>query len=222
MGKIKILLVDDDALFGASIVEGLKLFDIDVLYQTSLIALSDVINSANPHLVLMDVEVGVNNSINELRHIKETIENIPVIFMSGHPNMKYLSSALGEGGVSFLKKPFEIDELVAYIKRFAKTENEDKISFGGFSLNKQTHDLYDNLHHVTHLTNKQFQLLETLLANQSEVIPRESLKQKLWKDGNSSDASLDNYVSQLRKICSSDDSIKIETVPKKGFLLKIL
>lgn len=103
-----------------------------------------------------------------------------------------------------------------------ESELDKGSTFGGFTLNKETNNLYDRQRHATHLTNKQTQVLEILIAHQGEIVPREILKKELWQDGNCSDASLDNYISQLRKICSTDDSIKIETVPKKGFLLTIL
>lgn len=70
-----------------------------------------------------------------------------------------------------------------------------------------------------HLTKKQFEVLSVLAQNMGQTTTRQRLKQLLWNDGNYSEASLDNYISQLRKILSIDETVRLETIPKLGFLL---
>lgn len=70
-----------------------------------------------------------------------------------------------------------------------------------------------------HLTKKQFEVLSVLAQNMGQTTTRQRLKQLLWNDGNYSEASLDNYISQLRKILSIDETARLETIPKLGFLL---
>lgn len=223
MDKLKVLVVDDDVLFGATIVAGLQCYDMEALYQTSLTGLQEVVKKAKPNILLLDVEIGDNNSITEMQHIKVFVRDIPVIFMSGHSNMEYLQHALGEGGVSFLKKPFEIEELVAYIKRFAlkkeKMSLDEGLAIGCLTLSLTTHVLWHKGKEICRLTPKQFVILDILVQNRGKVVTRDVLKQELWKDNNSSDASLDNFISQVRKICSVDNSITIDTIPKLGVIL---
>lgn len=47
------------------------------------------------------------------------------------------------------------------------------------------------------------------------------LRHELWPNGNDSDASLDNYISQLHKIFAKDESVNIVTIPKIGFRFDI-
>lgn len=171
MDEIRVLIVDDDATLGATLTLGLDALGMQPSYQTSLAGLQSVVQSINPNIIILDVEIGEDNGIDQMQQLKLYAPNIPVIFMSSHADVGYLTRAMGEGAVNYLKKPFEIDRL--------------------------------------------------FLEYPHETIPRKTLKHKLWPDGNDSDASLDNYISQLRKIFTADKSIHIITIPKIGFKLEI-
>lgn len=62
-----------------------------------------------------------------------------------------------------------------------ESELDKGSTFGGFTLNKETNNLYDRQRHATHLTNKQTQVLEFLIAHQGEIVPREILKKNYGK-----------------------------------------
>lgn len=84
----------------------------------------------------------------------------------------------------------------------------------------QFHALFTKNNDQIHLSQKQFEVLSILAQNLGKITTRQTLKRQLWSDGNYSDPSLDNYISQLRKILSIDESVQLETIPKVGFLLK--
>lgn len=225
MNKIKVLIVDDDAILGSTIFIGLQALGMEPTYQTSLAGLQAVVESACPNIILLDVEVGEDNSIEQMQQLKLYAPNIPVIFMTSHTDAGYLTQAIGEGAVAFLKKPFEIDEVAAYIQRFAKKEETLDttciVSIGEYSLNINTRELFLHKEKECRLTVKQFETICLLVKHSNETVSRQALKEELWPDGNASDPSLDNYISQLRKIFDKDESIHIITIPKIGFKLEI-
>lgn len=225
MDKIKVLIVDDDAMLGATITLGLQTLGMEPTYLTSLAGLQAVVESTSPNIILLDVEVGEDNSIEQMQQLKLYAPNIPVIFMTSHTDAGYLSKGIGEGAVAFLKKPVEIEEVAAYIQRFAKTDDAIDIAFavciGNYTLNTNTRELYFNKNKECRLTVKQFETIHFLLEHHHETISRQMLKDELWSDGNSSDPSLDNYISQLRKIFCKDKNIHIITIPKIGFKLEL-
>lgn len=225
-GKIKVLIVDDDVTLGAILSTGLQLMDIEPIFQTSLAGLQSVIETSHPNIILLDVEVGDSNSIDLIQQLKLYAAGIPIIFMSSHIDAGYQSKAILEGATAFLKKPFDVEEVAAYVKRFGKTEQQQSdasstITIGSYTFNLQTRELLKKEKTTAHLTIKQSQVIKLLLENLGEIVSRQDLKYKLWPDGNDSNASLDNYISQLRKIFAGDESIKIITIPKIGFKLKI-
>lgn len=224
MEKLKVIIVDDDKLLGTTLVLGLEGLSMKPYYLDSLDGLLDKISEVQPNILILDIEVGMGNGIEKLKELKLHAVNIPVIIMSSHIQMEYIAQALENGAFHFLKKPFEIDELGAYIQRFAKTDEKlgivTDIQIGNLNLHMQFHALYTKNNDQIHLSQKQFEVLSILSQNLGKITTRQTLKRQLWPDGNYSDPSLDNYISQLRKILSVDESVKLETIPKVGFLLK--
>lgn len=222
---IKVLIVDDDAILGATLVMGLQELGMEPIYQTSLVGLQSVVETSRPDIILLDVEVGDSNGIEQMRKLKLYATGIPVIFMTSHVDAGYLTQAIGEGAIAFLKKPFGIDELAAYIKRFAKMEEQhdaaSNLQIGRFSLDVNTRELSWEGKNVCRLTGKQFQVLTYMLEHVGEIVSRKELKKELWTDGNESDASLDNYISQLRKLLVKDKAVMITTIPKVGFKMMV-
>jgi DNA-binding response OmpR family regulator len=75
---------------------------------------------------------------------------------------------------------------------------------------------------VISLTGKECKVLELLNKSFGELIPRETLMQKIWIDeGVITGRSLDMFVSKLRKKLSSDPDLRITNVHGKGYKLEI-
>jgi len=75
---------------------------------------------------------------------------------------------------------------------------------------------------VISLTDKECKVLELLHKNSGELIPRETLMQKIWIDeGVITSRSLDMFVSKLRKKLSRDPELRITNVHGKGYKLEI-
>ena len=116
--KVKALIIDDDITLGAILSTGLQLLDIETIYQTSLAGLQSVVETARPNIIILDVEVGESNSIDLIQQLKLYATGIPVIFMSSHIDAGYQSKAINEGATAFLKKPVDVEEVAAYVKRY--------------------------------------------------------------------------------------------------------
>lgn len=76
---------------------------------------------------------------------------------------------------------------------------------------------------ITSLTDKECKVLELLHENFGELIPRETLMQKIWIDeGVITGRSLDMFISKLRKKLSQDPELKITNVHGKGYKLELI
>lgn len=75
---------------------------------------------------------------------------------------------------------------------------------------------------VISLTDKECRILELLHKSFGELIPRETLMQKVWiNEGVITGRSLDMFVSKLRKKLSSDPELRITNVHGKGYRLEM-
>lgn len=221
---IKVLVVDDDVALGDVIVMCLKSEGYDVEYTTSLLAMESLVGAFRPNIIVLDVEVGEGNGIDEMNHILEYAPGIPVVFISSHVDSDTVVRAIKAGGENFLRKPLDMAELVAYINRY--TNNKGNVvtrieKIGSVSIGVDDRVLTHADGTTERLTKMQHEVLLTLIHNANNITSRKLLNDKLWPDGNGSSASLDNLISKLRKILSQDTDIKIDTLSKMGFALRL-
>ena len=74
---------------------------------------------------------------------------------------------------------------------------------------------------VIGLTDKECKVLELLHENFGELIPRDTLMQKVWIDeGVITGRSLDMFISKLRKKLSADPNLRITNIHSRGYRLE--
>ena len=192
----------------------------ETYYQTSLVAIRSVIKELCPDILILDVEIGQKNGIEATPELRLILPDIPILFVSSHTESSFVTQALDAGGIAYLKKPFEIDELVAYIKRHTNTSSHASfLQIGQLTLYTQDYILMKGEQIVKRLTLSEGKLL-TLLANHpDETISRQEMEQELWEDGYTNEQSLNNFIAKLRKYLSEDDTLELTTIPKVGYRL---
>ncbi len=222
MKKIKVLLVDDDVSLGSIYTMGLQHLGFEAHYLSSFIAVIETINEFQPNVVVLDVELGDKNGINESETILRLFPGLPIIFISSHTEIEYIKQSIEYGGVIYLKKPFEIEELGVYIKRFASV-NSNTIGFGNFKYNFSTFKLENCIAEQTYkLSNREGKTLQILVKNINNITTRSQIEHELWQDKDvSTDLMLNNIISRLRKLISTDSSIQIITIPRVGYKLSV-
>jgi len=220
--KVKVLMVDDDVMLGEIVVTGLKMEGYNVEYVTTLLAMGSIVKAFRPNVIVLDIEVGEGNGVDEMHNIRKYAPNTPIIFISSHVESEMVVKAIGAGGAVYLRKPFEIVELIAYIRSLVKVEMTEShaVEIGGISIDTEKRTLTHANGSIERLTAMQAEVLMTLIENANNPTLRSQLYDNLWPDGNASDASLDNIMSKLRKVLAIDTNIKIETLRKVGFELR--
>lgn len=219
----KVLLVDDDIDLGSFINTALSTLGYEVHFQNSLVGINGIIKDFFPNVIVLDVEIGKQNGIDEAEKILQCFPTIPIIFISSHTEIEHVSRGLSSGGVCYLKKPFDIQELDAYIRRFSqKNTPENVILIGLYSLELCDQKLVFKEEIVKHLSPMEKNGLLLLINNKNNVVSREQFSQELWGTEFSSDieGALNNLMFKLRKMINKDARLSIETVKFKGYKLK--
>ena len=224
MGK-KILFVEDDMLLGSLITRGLEEAGMDVLFNNSLINLRPNVISFQPDLILLDLEVGNQNSREAIPWLKAEFPKVKIFVATSHTEGEEVSACLAAGADYYIKKPYQIQEILALIQRWIPDANAETqpahYTLGNYLLNIETHTLVFRPKQKTKQLNpKEFQLLCLLLEHKNQVVNKHTLLQKIWK-GDLAEDSLNNCISALRKALSQDEQVKIENLKGVGYLLKI-
>ena len=115
----EILIVDDNADIRLLISDILKNKGFNVRIAANFDQALAEINKKLPDVAVVDVKLdkGDNDGIDLLTHIKKINDDVPVIMISGHANVKMAVDSLKLGAFEFMQKPFSSERLLNFINR---------------------------------------------------------------------------------------------------------
>jgi DNA-binding response OmpR family regulator len=110
-----VLLVDDSPEALGFLTEALEKAGYSVLIATSGQAALNIAERIAPDIVLMDAVMPGMDGFETCRRLKESaaLAQVPVLFMTGLSDTEHVVRALEAGGVDYLTKPINVDELKA-------------------------------------------------------------------------------------------------------------
>lgn len=113
-----VLLVDDSPESLGFITTALEGAGVTVLVARSGEAALGIAQRVVPDVVLMDAVMPGLDGFETSRRLKTmaTLAHVPIIFMTGLTEVEHIVHALESGGVDYLSKPINVDELRARIR----------------------------------------------------------------------------------------------------------
>lgn len=113
-----VLLVDDSPDALGFLTEALEASGYSVLIATSGHGALSIVARISPDLILLDAVMPGMDGFETCRTLKAdpAVAQVPVIFMTGLTETEHVVKALESGGVDYLTKPINIDELRARIR----------------------------------------------------------------------------------------------------------
>ncbi len=221
MEKLKILLVDDDLDFGNTAVMILQAAGYKVYYQNTLLGVESLIMKLSPNLIILDVMIGEENSLERINDIRLAAENIPIMCVSSLHDSEFKTEAANNGAMIYIEKPFDSREFLGWVNRYAKQDldNSRLINMGAYAINTENRVLSfrGNSEKILGLT--EFNTLKLLWINRGKVVMRQDIKELVWKNITCTDESLNNVMYHLRRYFEKDTSIHLETLRGEGFKL---
>ncbi|KFL14898.1 MULTISPECIES: response regulator transcription factor [Geobacillus] len=219
---MKILLAEDDLHLGELIVHLLKKKGIDHIdwvqegedaYDYAMAEFYDV--------VVLDWMLPNGDGVDVCRRLRQNGYTGAILMLTAKDAVHDRVTGLEAGADDYLVKPFEIDELVARLKALARRTfvplQEEKVAFHGFTLNRTSHTLHRGDEEIF-LTPREFQLLDLLVQNQGQVVPRETILDRVWGwDADVSMKTIDATIKLLRKKLKDD---VIQTVRGVGYKIE--
>jgi DNA-binding response OmpR family regulator len=180
-------------------------------------------------LCILDVMLPEMDGFTLAKKIRETNEDIPIIFLSAKSLKEDRIEGLLVGGDDYITKPFSIEELILKIEVFLKRnkissgnkQDQAVLQIGDYIFDTRTMELtHDNS--VRRLTSRESELLKYLCFNQNKVVKKEDILIEVWdNDSYFNSRSLDVFISRLRKYLRNDPSIQINNIHGIGFILSV-
>ena len=193
---MKIFLLEDDYSLNETIKEMLELncHEIDSFYDGE-VAYNNI--TYNYDLYILDINAPSLDGIELLKLIKKLNSQTNIIMISANININKIKEAYNYGCDDYLKKPFDIEELILKVERFDNKEKNivlDNNTY--FSL--ITNELYINSQKVE-LTKKEKDLLILLLENRGKTISYENIEDFVYKREAKTSDAIRSLVKRLRK-----------------------
>ncbi len=227
--KSRILYVEDDVDLSFVTKDNLEIKGFDITYcKDGKEAWQEFIQNEFD-LCILDVMLPEMDGFTLAKKIRETNEDIPIIFLSAKSLKEDRIEGLVVGGDDYITKPFSIQELVLKIEVFLKRnkistgKNSSKTVFqiGDYSFNSQTLEL-TNKESSKRLTSREAELLKYLCMNQDQIVKKEDILLDVWdSDSYFNSRSLDVFISRLRKYLKEDPTIQINNIHGIGFILSV-
>ncbi|MDR1604416.1 MAG: response regulator [Gracilibacteraceae bacterium] len=112
---IKLLIVDDQKGIRRLLQEVFSESGYDIETCANGLRALELITEFDPDLVIMDIKMPGLSGIDVLRRLRATDPKRPVMMMTAYGEQHYVDEAQSLGVVNFINKPFDIDELKAYV-----------------------------------------------------------------------------------------------------------
>lgn len=114
----QILIVDDEPNNLSVLGDLLERYGYDVLASDSGRQAIDIANQLQPDLILLDVAMPEMDGFETCRQLKQfqSLAAVPVLFLSAYQDLQHKVQGFQVGGMDFISKPFQVEELLARIR----------------------------------------------------------------------------------------------------------
>ncbi|MGL5467859.1 MAG: osmolarity response regulator transcription factor OmpR, partial [Shewanella sp.] len=184
----------------------------------------------NFHLIVLDLMLPGEDGLSICRRLRQQGSTIPIVMLTAKGDEVDRIIGLELGADDYLPKPFNPRELLARIKAVMRRQTQDvpgapaqqeaEISFGEFSLDLATREMYHGDEAIA-LTSGEFAVLKVLVTHPREPLSRDKLMNLArGRDYSALERSIDVQVSRLRRLIEKDPANPryIQTVWGLGYV----
>lgn len=209
MNKATLMLLEDDPNLSESVSEYLEDHGYSVTCVYTASEAEDTLYEHKFDLLLLDVNVPDGNGFSLLKNSRKDGNVTPAIFITSRNAMSDVEEGFQSGGDDYLRKPFELKELLLRVQTILKrnffhnpTEQIDLGEGITYDIDNQSLKIGGK---EQSLQNKEHKLLKLFIQHKGELLSHETIMEYLWDyDETPSDGSLRTYIKTLRKHLGKD------------------
>jgi len=185
--------------------------------QTALDELADY----EPDLLILDLMLPKVDGIEVARKLRDDGKKYPILMLTARAETQDVVSGFDAGADDYLRKPFEIPELLSRVRALLKRTEADR---KGGSQEASGVSIEPDSRRATvdgtpiELTAKEFDLLAYLVTNSGRVISRDEILDAVWGGQHSTDSNvIEVFVCHLRNKIGDHDNTVIQTIRGVGY-----
>lgn len=201
---MRLLLVEDEKRMAEALCEILRLEKYEVDHCDNGVDGLMAIESGMYDVIILDVMLTDMNGFEVAKKARQSGISTPILMLTAKSELDDKVKGLDSGADDYVTKPFYTKELLARIRALGRRNintSDGRLSFGDISLDTNTSTLFCKETALSvRLSEKEYRILEYLIANQGQILTREQFAVKIW--GYESDAEYNNvevYMTFTRK-----------------------
>jgi two-component system OmpR family response regulator len=224
-GRRRILVIEDDPETADQLVDSLSTHGYQVDLAVNGREGLERGRSADYAVMTVDRMLPEMDGLAVIRHLREAGVVTPTLIVSALGEIDERVRGLRAGGDDYLVKPFAFAELLARVealaRRSATVVKETVLRVGDLELDLVTRTARRGEHDIE-LLPREFQVLEYLVRNAGQVVPRAMLLQHVWDlHFDPTTNILDVYVGRVRRKIDGQQAYPlIHTVRGVGFCVR--
>ncbi len=224
--KAKILFVEDERDLSLIVCDTLRQQGYEVAAAFDGIGGLAEYRAAGADLVVADVMMPRMDGFAMAKEIRRTSPDVPIIFLTAKSTIDDVEQGFDIGANDYLKKPFELRELLVRIKALRRNKATSRSAsstyvIGGYRFDSTAQLLIFN-GKETEISNIEARLLEKLAANIGRTVDASALMIAVWgRDEVSNRNSLHGYIHKLRRALRHDPDIRIVNQRGFGYMLSV-
>src|ERR1700704_2252056 len=199
---MRVLLVEDDRMVGAAVVQALKDAAYAVDWVTDGQTAIEATKAEAYDVALLDLGLPETDGQQVLREIRRAGGQLPVIIVTARDGIDDRIDGLDLGADDYLVKPFEIRELLARMRAVLRREGSGSpalLTNGKLHLDPATREA-GFLGETSLLTAREFAVLSALLTRPGTIQSRSELERQIygWNEEVESNA-IEFLIHMIRK-----------------------
>ena len=223
---MKILLVEDEKRMAQALCEILRQENYDVDYCADGISGLETAQTGIYDILILDVMLPGKNGFEIARTLRKDGIKTPILMLTAKAEVDDKVTGLDSGADDYLTKPFMTKELLARLRALGRRNvntPDGTLWFGDIELNSNTCELSCATNgQSVRLGEKEWRILEYLIANQNQILTREQLAVKIWGYESSSEYNnVEVYMTFTRKkLAFVEAKTEIKAVRGVGYQLR--
>ncbi|HYU58456.1 MAG TPA: response regulator transcription factor [Actinomycetota bacterium] len=199
----RVLVVDDEPQILRALRTSLSARGHEVLVAANGETALDLVASADPDLVVLDLGLPGIDGIEATRRIR-SFSTVPIIVLSVREGQADKVAALDAGADDYVTKPFAMEELLARMRAVGRRAGtaeatEPVLRFGPLVVDLPKHRVTRGEEPI-HLTPTEWQLLEAFVTHPGKLLTHRWLLGRVWGAGYGEESHyLRVFVAALRK-----------------------
>ena len=222
----KVLILEDEDSIRSFVVINLQRAGYEAIEAgTGAEALAQLQRHPDTGVAILDIMLPKRDGLSVLEELRRGGIETPVMMLTARSSVADRIQGLDHGADDYLTKPFDTGEFLARVRALTRRNGmplEDEPSFGDIRLDRRKLELCRGSERLR-LGPKEFQVMECLLMNKNQIVPRSLLCEKVW--GLLSEAEYNNvevYISFLRKkLRALHSNVQILSIRNAGYHLEV-